>query len=391
LLERVTKHYADAKSYHIESVEERTTTGSYRRGWEKTVLTAAEIPGNRYHYEGHSGMGGALQVSNGKTVWTYHIEEQRYTEKPVSPSESDEPKVITYAEMALHQAQTLRRTLANFAKQYKSADLLADDVLDSAGKKVACYVVRLRSADMKRVRPEYVSEKILWIDQTHETILKTVEHAHTYLLAGSARIPLDEERTTEYSVVELDGPVPESFFTFTPPSEAKGIAEFPDPFKHGGGADLTGETGIALKFKSADGKLVSLDSFRGKPVLLDLWATWCAPCVKAFPELAQLYEEAKEKGLIFISVDQDEESQTATDFLKKKGYSWPNFHDGDGEVAKALRSSGIPRTLLIDSRGTVVYDRASTGDELRAAIANLGPDYASLAPKSKPNPCAASN
>lgn len=388
LLKRVAQHYADAKSYRIKSVEEGAYSSEFRHSSEKKVLLAAETPGNRYHYEGHGAYGGALRVTDGKNVWVYQIDERKYTEKPFSIQESTAPRGLPYVEIVLQQARSLRPNLSEFAKQYQSATRLADEVLNSNGQTVDCYVVRVQTADLKRQQPGYSFEKTLWIDKAHETILKTFEHAHTYFI--SINIPLEEEITTTYST-ELDRDMPGSFFTFTPPSEAKLVADFPDPSKNGGGPDLTGETAPSLKLKSADGKVVSLDSLRGKPVLLDLWATWCPPCLKGLAQLASLYGDAKDKGLVFISVDQDEDAQTATDFLAKKSYSWPNFHDGDGEISKSLGPSVIPRTILIDAQGKIVFDRlAYPEDELRSAIAALGPDYASLARKPQPSPCVAS-
>jgi thiol-disulfide isomerase/thioredoxin len=126
-------------------------------------------------------------------------------------------------------------------------------------------------------------------------------------------------------------------------------------------------------------------------VLIDFWATWCNPCVAALPQLAKIYQEGKDKGLIMLSVDRDEEAKTATDFLSKKGYIWPNFHD-DGDIEKLMGSSGIPRMVLIDAQGKIVYDRTGSNEtELRTEIAKLGSEYASLRPKPKQAPCAASN
>ena len=84
LLKHVAQHYADAKSYYIELAEENTSSTEYNHSWQQTVLTAAEAPGNRFHYEGHTGGSSAMKVADGKTVWIYHLDEHRYTAKPQS-------------------------------------------------------------------------------------------------------------------------------------------------------------------------------------------------------------------------------------------------------------------------------------------------------------------
>jgi hypothetical protein len=93
--------------------------------------------------------------------------------------------------------------------------------------------------------------------------------------------------------------------------------------------------------------------------------------------------------LIVISVDSDEEAKTAADFLTKKGYTWPNFHD-DGGIEELIGSSGIPRAMLIDGGGKILYDGRDE-DELRNEIAKLGPEYASLRSNPRQAPCRTSN
>jgi len=391
LLTRVAKKYAEAKSYYIESVEERTSRSEYRHDWQKTLLTAAESPGDRYYYEGRSETGSIVRVTDGKTVWTYRVNEHRYTAKPVGVKESGKSKVLPFPEMALTEAEYLRKKLGTLAKSFKSADQLPDAKLKVSGHKISCYVVRLRSADQKRVSPKYSFDKTIWIDKDRQTVLRIVEHAHTYMtFPGGASMPLDEDITTTFPNTDLDGPVRDTLFSFVPPQDAKRIEDFPDPRKFGGETELMGEQAPPLQLKSADGKVVSLESFRGKPVLIDIWATWCAPCVEGLPKLDKIYQEAKDKGLVLVSVDRDEEAKTATDFLSKKGYAWPNFHD-DGDIEKLMGESGIPQEVLVDAQGKIVYDGAMDEDELRTEIAKLGPEYASLRPKPKDAPCAVKN
>ena len=98
------------------------------------------------------------------------------------------------------------------------------------------------------------------------------------------------------------------------------------------------------------------------------------------PKLAAIYKEAKERGLSMVTVDQDEDAGKAADFLSKAGYTSPNFHDGDGEIENLMGSSGIPRAVLVDASGRVVYD--GTGDDekrLRMHLAQLGPEFKDLA------------
>lgn len=388
LLMRVAKRYADAKSYTIESVEERTETSEFRHYWNKTLLAASEAPGDRSYLKGITEMGGAIKVSDGKTVWKYRIDSHRYTVESLSSPNPSGSGVIAYQEMGLQSAKYLRQNLGALAKSFKSARRLPDQTLTVNGQQVLCQVVEVQPSDQKRIQPDYSFDKTIWIDAENGTVLKTVEHAHTFMMP--AHIPMEEETVTSYTKTVLDGAVDDSLFTFTPPSDARLIPEFPDPMDSMG-SNMTGDPIPALKLKSADGKVIDIASFKGKPVLLDLWATWCGPCVAALPHLAEIYKEGKEKGMVFLSVDRDQDAATATGFMKKKGYDWPNFHDGDGEVEKLMGSSGIPRIVLVDSNGTIVFDTTgSDEDKLRAHLAKLGPDYLNLAPKPKPAPCVAS-
>jgi outer membrane lipoprotein-sorting protein len=86
LLTEVGQHYADAKSYHIEAIEENTSSNELQRFWHKTLLTAIVMPGGRYRYEGRSGNATAILVSDGTSQWDYHAYEHIYTQQP-TPSE----------------------------------------------------------------------------------------------------------------------------------------------------------------------------------------------------------------------------------------------------------------------------------------------------------------
>jgi thiol-disulfide isomerase/thioredoxin/outer membrane lipoprotein-sorting protein len=385
LLTRVAQRYRDAKSYTIESVEEHTASAELSHSWSKMFLSASEAPGNRSYFKGVTETGSAVGISDGKTVWKYRINENRYTSEILSSPTSAESNVDTSREAGIIYAKQLRYGLASLAAQLKSARRLPDETLSVNGQQLLCRVVEVRSADLEFQDSDYSFDRKIWIDADQGIILKTVEHEHRIQLP--ARIPLEEETVFLYTRTILDGAIDEGLFTFTPPLGARLVPEFPDRLESEF-PNKTGDPVPALKLKSADGKVVDMASFRGKPVLLDFWATWCEPCVAALPQIAEIYKEGKDKGLVLLSVDQDAEAATATHFMTKNGYTWPNFHDGDGEIQNLMGASGIPRLVLVDAQGTIVFDKSGSDEnKLRAHLVKLGPEYAGLAPKPKPSPC----
>jgi thiol-disulfide isomerase/thioredoxin len=164
-------------------------------------------------------------------------------------------------------------------------------------------------------------------------------------------------------------------------------------FKHVGvlhHEEMVGQSVPDVTFVGPDGKEIALSSYRGRPLLIDLWATWCAPCVAALPSLNRIYAEFKGKGMEFISLDQESEegdrgdAVTAARYLAGHHYDWKNFHDSDRKVATALQCDGIPLVVLIDANGKIVYfDFGGKEAYLRKAIANLGPEFTPVTPSNK--------
>lgn len=105
--------------------------------------------------------------------------------------------------------------------------------------------------------------------------------------------------------------------------------------------------------KDVSGKKVSLSSFKGKPVLLNFWATWCPYCRKERAHLDAVYKEYKGKGLIVISVSTDDSVETVREYLKKIPAEFIVLSDNDGRVASLYNISGLPSSLLINGEGII--------------------------------------
>lgn len=117
--------------------------------------------------------------------------------------------------------------------------------------------------------------------------------------------------------------------------------------------------GIAANFTypDVDGKQVSLSDFKGKVVLIDVWATWCGPCKMEIPHLKRLEEEMHGKDVVFIGVSLDEakDKQKWVDFVKKEGLKGVQLHAGGwSKIAQDYKITGIPRFVVIDKQGKVV-------------------------------------
>ena len=111
----------------------------------------------------------------------------------------------------------------------------------------------------------------------------------------------------------------------------------------------------AWKLADLDGKPVSLADFKGKVVILDFWATWCAPCRDEIPGFVDLQKKYADKGLVVIGVSLDEEGAAFVQkFVKQHGVTYPVVL-GNQEVAAAYGDSdALPTTFIIDREGKVV-------------------------------------
>lgn len=122
-----------------------------------------------------------------------------------------------------------------------------------------------------------------------------------------------------------------------------------------------GDAAPDFNLKDADGKEYKLADFKGKVVLLDFWATWCGPCVKAMPSIQKISETFKDKAVAVIGVNTWERKATAgPEFIKKKGYTYLNLLKGD-DLAKAYGISGIPTLILIDKEGKILHTAVGFG------------------------------
>jgi len=108
-----------------------------------------------------------------------------------------------------------------------------------------------------------------------------------------------------------------------------------------------------FRLENLDGKSISLGDFRGKPVLINFWATWCPPCVSEMPFLQQVYEEWSGKGLVVLAINIGESPSEAKRFLQTHNLSLTVLLDTEGKTAEKYNITGIPTTFFVDSDGII--------------------------------------
>lgn len=113
-----------------------------------------------------------------------------------------------------------------------------------------------------------------------------------------------------------------------------------------------------LKFTALDGREVDLASLRGKVVLIDFWATWCAPCRQAVPELQRWSRRSVSEPFVILSVSSERSKHDVREFVTDKGMTWPQFLDERGELDQELDVGSLPTYVLVDHTGVILH-RAS--------------------------------
>jgi cytochrome c biogenesis protein CcmG, thiol:disulfide interchange protein DsbE len=121
---------------------------------------------------------------------------------------------------------------------------------------------------------------------------------------------------------------------------------------------------------------LNLDSFKGKVVYLDFWASWCGPCLESFPWMNRLQSELGGSGLVVIAVNVDRERAVAEQFLRRHPAQFRIVYDPEGKLPEKFGVRGMPTSFLIERNGRIQFqhegfflkDRDALAQQVRAAV-----------------------
>lgn len=117
-----------------------------------------------------------------------------------------------------------------------------------------------------------------------------------------------------------------------------------------------GDPAPDFTLRSLESEEVSLKDYRGRPVIVHFWATFCETCIKEFPSLVQLQKDYGDSGLVVLAVSEDDIEMFARAFVKgRELHGLKILLDKDGSAAKGYSSFGVPEDIYIDKNGIIVH------------------------------------
>ena len=123
-----------------------------------------------------------------------------------------------------------------------------------------------------------------------------------------------------------------------------------------------------VTFATLDGRTIRLHELSGKVVLLDFWATWCAPCRKSLPGLKQLHASLREEPFELVSISADQDRAKLHNFVKSSLMSWPQVWDDKKLLVTTFGVQAYPTYVLIDPQGKIVMEATGWSPSLEKRI-----------------------
>jgi thiol-disulfide isomerase/thioredoxin len=160
-----------------------------------------------------------------------------------------------------------------------------------------------------------------WIDKK---LLLEIQSISVMVTQQAGQPPVTVKLKSIIEDINIDQPIPDSTFNFTPPqgaSEVKADALF-SAMSHGAQPpDLIGKDAPPFKIAALDGKSYDSTDLKGRPIVLEFWATWCVPCQSTIPLLEHFYQRSKDDGVLVLGVDAGEDPGLVKKLYRKKTYS----------------------------------------------------------------------
>lgn len=134
-------------------------------------------------------------------------------------------------------------------------------------------------------------------------------------------------------------------------AEPSAVEVAPLPVGSAASPDMAGK---GFKMRNLDGKTVDFENLKGKVIFLNIWATWCAPCIAEMPNIQRLYEKVGSDRIAFVMLSMDQGSvEKVQKFIDKKGFTFPVYMPVS-QLPQEFSTSAIPTTIIVSPEGEIV-------------------------------------
>lgn len=219
---------------------------------------------------------------------------------------------------------------------------------------------KYKSTTVKAVRPEgLIWELTVTTGDKPQPVRLLIDMTEMIRQTNNLQVPEGYSFKIQYDFErwQTDAKIDEELFAFTAPDKANKYESLADYLLREGAMGehpLLGKPAPTFTARLFEGEEVSFEHDPdGKVIVLDFWATWCAPCVEALPELQELAAKFKEKEVVFYAINVAEMPEAISEFLKSHELKVPVIVDPEGQLSAAYAATAIPQTVLIGKGGRV--------------------------------------
>jgi peroxiredoxin len=310
-------------------------------------------------------------VSDG-TNQTAHLKfMSQYIQKPAGEGLMDEAKVGPIGILgSLHVPAALLVQPAKYAKQFPLLNEITSVKAEERGGKAGTRV------SGKGELPEMpfgaaVPMTIWFAGDTGLVGEVTMDLKPAYEDMMAADLKIEKAMgTISFTGIETNGDIAAEKFVFSPGADDKKVDAFGGEDGKDPQLELVGTACPAFTGQDLEGKSVSLADFKGKVLVLDFWATWCAPCMQMIPKIQELSAEYEGKGVVVLGMNQDtpDAVDTVKSTVEKRKLTFRQFMDKDGAVAEQFKVSGIPCTVIVDGTGMIQWIHTGASPSLKKEL-----------------------
>lgn len=345
LLRKVCDYYSSMKSFQVEAASRQDVSlGEKKQTHEVTGTLAARRPNQfaaRVKHEGAE----ALAVSDGHKAWLFVAALKKYMS-----AEAPADLAVLLDDEGLH-ARLWNALDGGFLAVLLNPNAYETLLRDTESAQImpAEMVGKARCRQIRFVQKRV--DWALWVEDGPKPVIHKAWFDQSKMAAAMAGAPagLKVEVIFDFRNWAVDSQLPEDTFRFAPPAGCEQVKTFVDE----GPAALIGKPAPDFTLETLDGGKLKLADLKGKIVVLDFWTTWCPPCRKALPAVAEVADGYRQKGVVFYAINLAEAPDVVKKFVQDEKLKLTVALDRDGAVAKSYGVQAIPQTVIIGKDGTI--------------------------------------